>query len=43
MSQRDNTMRIQQRAYRNTIMLIRSHVIRDMITESHFVPRDIET
>jgi len=33
-SQRDNTMRIQQRAYRNTIMLIRSRVIRDRITES---------
>ena len=43
MSQRDNTMRIRQRAYRNTITLIRSRVIRDMITESQFVPRDIGT
>ena len=42
-SQRDNTMPIRQRAYRNTIMLIRSRVIRNMITESQFVPRDIET
>jgi len=42
-SQHDNTMRIRQRAYRNTIMLIRSRVIRDMITESQFVPRDIGT
>jgi len=42
-SQRDNTMRIRQRTYRNTIMLIRSRVIRDMITESQFVPRDIGT
>jgi len=42
-SQRNNTMRIRQRAYRNTIMLVRSRVIRDMITESQFVPRDIGT
>jgi len=42
-SQRVNTMRIRQRAYRITIMLIRSRVIRDMITESQFVPRDIGT
>ena len=42
-SQRDNTMRIRQRAYHNTIMLIRSRVIRDTITESQFVPHDIGT
>ena len=42
-SQRDNIMRIPQRAYRNTIMLIRSRVMRDMITESQFVPRAIGT
>ena len=36
MSQRNNTMRIWRRAYRNTIMLIRSRVIRDIITESQY-------
>jgi len=35
-SQRNNTMRIRWRAYRNTIMLIRSHIIRDIITESQY-------
>jgi len=43
MSQRDNTMHIRQCAYQITIMLIQSCVIRDMITESQFVPRDIRT